>query len=67
MIVEIPAGSPFPLENIPFGIISTKETPNHRPATALGGFAVDLAAIAHLFTGPLLAKEATRVFAQAVR
>lgn len=66
MIVEIPAGSPFPLENIPFGVISTKENASRRPATALGGFAIDLAAIAHLFTGPLLAKEATRVFSQAV-
>ncbi|MCJ1439268.1 hypothetical protein MMC27_008660 [Xylographa pallens] len=40
--VPIPAESHFSLANIPFGIISTAERTNHRPAVAIGEYALDL-------------------------
>lgn len=39
---HIPDGTPFTLNNIPFGIISTDTNPQPRGATAIGGHAVDL-------------------------
>ncbi|KAI1113207.1 fumarylacetoacetate hydrolase [Nemania sp. NC0429] len=39
---HIPDGSPFTLNNIPFGIISTDKNPQLRGATAIGDSAVDL-------------------------
>ncbi|KAJ3212451.1 hypothetical protein HDU82_001302 [Entophlyctis luteolus] len=61
-IVPVSDDSDFPLENIPFGIISTQENPTHRPATAIGDYAVDLKelAAAGLFDGPLLAPVAVK-------
>jgi fumarylacetoacetase len=44
--LDIPASSHFSLANIPFGIISTASNPTHRPATAIGDYALDLAAFA---------------------
>ncbi|KAF1982925.1 Fumarylacetoacetase [Aulographum hederae CBS 113979] len=43
---SIPKGSPFSIANFPFGIISTKESPNLRTAVAIGDHALDLAAFA---------------------
>ncbi|KAJ3065437.1 hypothetical protein HDU98_011204 [Podochytrium sp. JEL0797] len=66
-IVNIPAHSDFPLENIPFGIISTVADPTPRAATAIGDYAVDLRVLskAGLFDGPLLKNGvAERVFAE---
>lgn len=40
--VEVPKGSPFTLENIPFGCISTTQCPTPRCAIAIGKFALDL-------------------------
>ncbi len=37
--------SPFTLENIPFGLFSTKDDSTPRTATAIGDFAVDLRAL----------------------
>lgn len=37
--------SPFTLENIPFGVFSTKDDPTPRTATAIGDFAVNLQAL----------------------
>jgi fumarylacetoacetase len=37
--------TPFPVENIPFGVISTRENPTRRCATALHNDAVDLSAL----------------------
>ncbi|KAL4861564.1 hypothetical protein BDV12DRAFT_203884 [Aspergillus spectabilis] len=39
--IEIPSGSPFTLQNIPFGVISTADSPP-RCATAIGNYAIDL-------------------------
>ncbi|KAK9431907.1 hypothetical protein V1505DRAFT_366674 [Lipomyces doorenjongii] len=40
--LDIPANSHFSLRNIPFGIISTQSNPRHRPAIAIGNYALDL-------------------------
>ncbi|KAH9267295.1 fumarylacetoacetase [Batrachochytrium salamandrivorans] len=58
--------SDFPIQNIPFGIISTASNPTPRPATAIGDYAVDLSVLANagLFTGPLLAPHAKTVFSE---
>lgn len=64
MIVQVSKDSDFPIENIPFGIISTAADPTPRPATAIGDYALDLSKIAHLFNGPLLNSKATAVFTQ---
>jgi hypothetical protein len=37
--------SPFTIDNIPFGVFSTKDDPTPRCATAIGEFAVDLRAL----------------------
>ncbi|RCI12138.1 hypothetical protein L249_1099 [Ophiocordyceps polyrhachis-furcata BCC 54312] len=44
--LSIPKGSGFSLANIPFGIISTKADPAHRPAVAIGDQALDIATFA---------------------
>ena len=64
MIVDVPTNSDFPLENIPFGVISTQENPVPRPATAIGDYALDLSVLAahDLFNGPILSKAAKAVF-----
>lgn len=40
--LPVAASSPFSLANIPFGIISTKAAPQHRPATVIGENVIDL-------------------------
>lgn len=40
--IEIPAGSPFSIDNIPYGVIKTKENPTPRCASAIGDYAIDL-------------------------
>ncbi|KAJ3331451.1 hypothetical protein HDU76_003147 [Blyttiomyces sp. JEL0837] len=64
--IPIPDNSDFPLENIPFGIISTQNDTSRRPATIVGDHVVDLRAIAKagLFNGPLLKTQAIEVFSQ---
>ena len=42
---RIPDDSPFTLDNIPFGVFSTKEDSTPRCATAIGDFALDLRAL----------------------
>ncbi|KAK2761786.1 hypothetical protein FQN54_001614 [Arachnomyces sp. PD_36] len=44
--LQIPKTSPFSLANIPFGIISTKQSSSPRPAVAIGDHALDLFAFA---------------------
>jgi fumarylacetoacetase len=66
MIVQVSNDSDFPIENIPFGIISTTGDPKPRPATAIGDYALDLSKIAHLFNGPILSSKAATVFTQVI-
>lgn len=42
--ISVSADSPFTLDNIPFGVISTDSNTKPRCATALGDYAIDLAA-----------------------
>lgn len=40
-------GSPFTLQNIPFGVVSTQQDPSPRCATAIGDYAVDLRSLSN--------------------
>ncbi|MFA8451485.1 MAG: fumarylacetoacetase [Bacteroidales bacterium] len=42
--IEIPENSDFPIQNIPFGIVSFKNA-EPRPATRIGDYAIDLSAL----------------------
>lgn len=56
--VEVPEGSHFPIQNLPFGVFRRRgaSASPPRPAVAIGDFALDLAAVADagLFDGPVL-------------
>jgi len=52
--VAVTADSHFPIQNLPYGIFSTAEQPQHRIGVAIGDQILDLSKISHLFTGPLL-------------
>ena len=41
--IEVSSDSHFPIQNLPYGIFSTKENPNSRVCTRLGDFVIDLA------------------------
>ncbi|KAH8398845.1 hypothetical protein KR222_008766 [Zaprionus bogoriensis] len=53
--VSVPAGSDFPLENLPYAVFSTKENPTHRLCVAIGEHVLDLSAVAQLFAPELQA------------
>ena len=58
--VEVPAGSQFPIQNLPFGVFHRRGSHSQappRPAVAIGDSALDLTAVADagLFDGPALA------------
>ena len=58
--VEVPAGSHFPIQNLPFGVFHRRGSHSQappRPAVAIGDSALDLTAVADagLFDGPALA------------
>src|ERR1700730_10708215 len=40
--LNVPKDSHFSIANIPFGIISTQESPEKRPAIAIGNYVLDL-------------------------
>ncbi|KAI8808910.1 hypothetical protein BJ742DRAFT_806855 [Cladochytrium replicatum] len=66
--VDVAEDCDFSILNIPFGIISTKDNPAPRAATAIGNYVVDLAQVASndLFVGPLVSSEtAIKLFSQA--
>lgn len=60
-VVPIPEGSDFPLENLPYGVFSTKDNAKHRIGVAIGEHIVDLSRVSHLFTGVHL-KDKQHVF-----
>lgn len=43
--IQVPDGSPFPVENIPFGIFSPANDSRKRAGTAIGEHVVDLAVL----------------------
>ncbi len=62
--LDIPADSPFSLQNLPFGVFSTADNPTARVGVAVGDWVLDLAVLqrAGLFDGPWLRERL--VFAQ---
>jgi len=52
--IEVPQGSDFPLENLPYGVFSTSSNPKKRIGVAIGEEILDLSAVKHLFDGPEL-------------
>jgi len=46
--------SHFPLQNLPYGVFSTANQPQHRIGVAIGDQILDLSKISNLFSGPLL-------------
>lgn len=46
--VEVPSGSDFPIQNIPFGVFRTESNSNPRICTAIGGYVVDLAVLSDM-------------------
>lgn len=58
--VPVEPGSPFPLNNLPYGVFSTPSNPRPRPGVAIGGSVLDLAAVAKagLLSGPILSSQA---------
>jgi fumarylacetoacetase len=44
--IDIPTQSDFSIANIPLGIISTRDAPERRPATAIGNYVLDLKSFA---------------------
>ncbi|XP_049963189.1 fumarylacetoacetase [Schistocerca serialis cubense] len=63
--VPYPEDSDFPIENLPYGVFSTKKDPSHRIGVAIGDQILDLKAIRHLFAGPHL-KDKQHVFEEPV-
>ncbi|PNH46855.1 hypothetical protein VD0004_g1304 [Verticillium dahliae] len=62
--LTISPASHFSLANIPFGVISTESDSTHRPAIAIGDYALDLAAFAAAdgFSGSATIKKQAHVF-----
>ncbi|KAI1723545.1 fumarylacetoacetate (FAA) hydrolase family domain-containing protein [Ditylenchus destructor] len=54
--IDVPAGSDFPIENLPYGIFSTQDNPQRRAGVAIGNQILDLTTVKHFFTGPELSK-----------
>nr|CDJ87545.1 unnamed protein product [Haemonchus contortus] len=47
--IPVPEGSDFPIQNLPYGVFSTKDNAKHRIGVAIGESILDLSVIAHLF------------------
>ncbi|KHJ43462.1 fumarylacetoacetase [Trichuris suis] len=54
--VNIPPGSDFPLENLPYGIFSTAESPLPRIGVAIGDQILDVSQVCQFFVGPELSR-----------
>jgi len=52
--VPVSPASHFPLQNLPYGVFSTANQPEHRIGVAIGDQILDLSKISNLFSGPLL-------------
>ncbi|XP_055390072.1 fumarylacetoacetase [Condylostylus longicornis] len=47
--IHIPHESDFPLENLPYGVFSTKNDPKKRICVAIGLYVFDLSSVSHLY------------------
>eukprot|EP00043_Microstomoeca_roanoka_P019598 m.223630 g.223630 ORF g.223630 m.223630 type:complete len:421 (+) comp17026_c5_seq1:114-1376(+) len=61
--VNVPPESEFPIQNLPYGVFSKAGEDTRRIGVAIGEHVLDLSAVRHLFTGPILASQQD-VFAQ---
>jgi len=52
--IEVAEDSHFPIQNLPYGIYSTKDNPCHRIGVAIGSQVLDIQSIKHLFNGPIM-------------
>lgn len=62
--VEVPEDHDFSYQNLPYGIFSTLNNQRRRPGVAIGDYVLDLLAVKHYFTGPLMKDTAGEVFNQ---
>lgn len=53
--IEVAPECDFSIHNLPYGVFSTSDDPSHRIGVAIGNQILSLSAVAHLFTGPVLA------------
>ncbi|XP_062062330.1 fumarylacetoacetase [Lepus europaeus] len=54
--IPVAPESDFPIQNLPYGVFSTPSHPRPRIGVAIGDQILDLSAIKHLFTGPVLSQ-----------
>ncbi|CAF0970627.1 unnamed protein product [Adineta steineri] len=59
--IEVNSDSDFPIQNLPYGIFSTKDNTKHRIGVAIGTKILDLSVIKHLFDGAQM-KDKQNVF-----
>jgi len=52
--IEVSPDSHFPIQNLPYGIFSTKDNPRHCIGVAIGSKILNLQAIKKLFDGPVM-------------
>ncbi|KAF5307565.1 hypothetical protein FQR65_LT18388 [Abscondita terminalis] len=52
--INYPENCDFPIQNLPYGVFSTKSNLNKRIGVAIGDKILDLSLISHLFDGPVL-------------
>merc|ERR1712212_1250179 len=52
--ISVAPDSHFPLQNLPYGVFSTGNQPQHKIGVAIGDQILDLSKISNLFSGPLL-------------
>lgn len=52
--VEVSPDSHFPIQNLPYGVFSTNDNPQHRIGVAIGDKILDISVVKHLFNGPAL-------------
>lgn len=62
--VEVPEDHDFSYNNLPYGVFSTFGNQRHRLGVAIGDYVLDLFAIKHFFTGPLMSEVAADVFSK---
>lgn len=64
--IPVAADSPFPIQNIPFGIFSEKSNPTPRAATAIGQWVLDLAVLENHGVFDQILPASRDVFSQAM-
>lgn len=52
--IDVSPDSHFPIQNLPYGVFSTPENPQHRVGVAIGDKILDVGVVKHLFNGPVM-------------